>query len=94
MEKPSKLDSYKPVLQEMMNQGIFNCVVLLDRIRDMGYDGSITILKDYVHTFRPGKSTPAVRRYETLPGKQEQMDWGICQFEDEQGQSFIMYRPL
>ena len=46
--KPSKLDSYNPVLQEMMNQGIYNCVVLLERIRDMGYDGSITILKDYV----------------------------------------------
>lgn len=94
-KKPSKLDSYKPMLQEMMNQGIFNCVVLLDRIRNMGYDGSMTILKDYVHPFRPGKSTPAVRRYETLPGKQAQMNWGICQFEDEQGQlhhvpSFVM----
>lgn len=68
--KLSKLYSYKPVLQEMMNQGIFNCVVLLNRIRNMEYDGSMTILKDYVHLFRPGKSTPVVRRYETLLGNQ------------------------
>lgn len=83
--KPSKLDPYKPVLQELMNQGIFNCVVLLERIRKMSYTGSMTILKDYVHPFRPARSAPAVRRYETEPGKQAQMDWGICQFEDKEG---------
>ena len=84
-KKPSKLDSYKPALQELMNQGIFNCVVLLERIQALGYDGSLTILKDYVQPFRPAKSTPAVQRYETEPGKQAQMDWGICQFEDAAG---------
>ena len=36
----------------------------------MGYDGSMTILKDYVHPFRPAKTAPAVQRYETEPGKQ------------------------
>lgn len=51
--KPSKLNSYKPVLQEMMNQGIFNCVVLFDRIRDMGYDGSMTFSRImYIHFAR------------------------------------------
>ena len=68
-----------------MNQGIFNCVVLLERIRRMGYDGSMTILKDYVHPFRPAKTAPAVQRYETEPGKQAQMDWGICLYEDDKG---------
>jgi transposase len=28
---------------------------------------------------------PAVRRYETPPGKQAQMDWGICHYQDAQG---------
>lgn len=74
------------ILQEMMNQGIFNCVVLLERIRRMGYDGSMTILKDYVHPFRPAKTAPAVQRYETEPGKQAQMDWGICLYEDDKGE--------
>lgn len=83
--KPSKLDPYKPVLQELMNQGIYNCVVLLERIQALGYGGSLTILKDYIHPFRPASSAPAVQRYETAPGKQAQMDWGICQFEDAVG---------
>ncbi len=57
-----------------MNQGIFNYVVLYERISRKGYSGGITILKEYVKPFRPAKSAPAVQRYETLPGKQAQMD--------------------
>ena len=89
--KPSKLDPYKPYLQELMNQGIFNCVVLMERIRAKGYNGSMTILKDYVQPFRPAKAASAVQRYETLPGKQAQMDWGMCPFVDTNG--ILHYTP-
>ena len=77
VSKGSKLDPYKPQLNEWMEQGIFNCVVLLERLRELGYDGGMSILKAYVHPYRPAKATPAVRRYETPSGKQAQMDWGI-----------------
>lgn len=80
VRKGSKLDPYKPQLDIWMQQGIFNCVVLLERLRALGYDGGMSILKEYVHPYRPAKSAPAVRRYETPSGKQAQMDWGsvIC----------------
>lgn len=81
----SKLDAYKPQLHELMNQGIFNCVVLLERLQAAGYDGGITVLKEYVHPCRPAKALPAVRRYETPAGKQAQMDWGICHYTDSSG---------
>ena len=74
--KGSKLDEYKPAIDFMLSQGLFNCVVILERIQAKGYEGGNTILKEYVHPNRPARSTPAVRRYETLPGKQAQMDWG------------------
>jgi len=32
----SKLDAYKPQLHGLMNQGIFNCVVLLERLQAAG----------------------------------------------------------
>lgn len=85
IDRPSKLDEYKPLLHELMSSGIFNCVVLLERLQAAGYDGGISILKDYVHKYRPAKCAPAVQRYETLSGKQAQMDWGICQYEDSRG---------
>lgn len=85
IDRRSKLDSFKPMLHELMSQGVFNCVVLLERLKDAGYDGGITILKEYVHPFRPARALPAARRFETPVGKQAQMDWGICQYTDSGG---------
>lgn len=42
----SKLDSYKPMLYDLMNQGIFNGVVLLERLMDAGYDGGSRLSKN------------------------------------------------
>jgi len=83
--RTSKLDPYKNEINKLMSNGVFNCVVILEHIAKLGYDGKITILKDYVAPFRPPKNIPAVKRYETLPGKQAQMDWGICQYTDVKG---------
>ena len=85
IDRFSKLDAYKPQLHALMNQGIFNCVVLLERLQATGYNGGITILKEYVHPYRPAKALPAVRRYETPAGRQAQMDWGICHYTDSSG---------
>ena len=84
-KKSSKLDPFKPQLDEWMSQGMLNCVVLLEKLQAIGYDGSLSILKEYVHPFRPARSAPAVRQYETPNGKQAQMDWGICQYIDQEG---------
>jgi len=32
-----------------MKSGLFNCVVILKRLRDNGHTGGITIIKDYVN---------------------------------------------
>lgn len=85
-KRPSKLDPYKPLLDELMAQGIYNCEVLFERIREQGYQGGRTILKDYVKAFRPPKQTPAIQRYETKPGEYAQVDWGMCEYVDPEGQ--------
>lgn len=84
-KKGSKLDPYKDYINDLLGQGIYNCVVLHERLEARGYDGGITILKEYVAPFRLPKKVTAVQRYETLPGKQAQMDWGIIQCVDEYG---------
>lgn len=84
----SKLDSFKDVIDTLMGQGIYNCQVILERIQDLGYQGGVTILKDYVKTKRPPavKVAPAVQRYETPAGQQAQMDWGIMKYTDLWGE--------
>ena len=53
IKKASKLDPYKEQLQSLMDGGIFNCAVLYDAICEKGYDGKRSILRDYIHPFRP-----------------------------------------
>ena len=82
--KVSKLDAYKSEVDQLLQQGIYNCQVIFDRIEEHGYAGKMSILKDYVKAKRPPavKSGPAIKRYETKPGQQAQMDWGILKYLD------------
>jgi len=84
----SKLDSFKERIDELLSQGIYNCQVILDRLQEIGYQGGISIIKDYVKARRPPaiKVAPAVQRYETDPGQQAQMDWGIMKYTDLWGE--------
>ena len=85
--RPSLLDAYKPEIDALLKMGIYNATTIYDRIRENGYTGGITILKDYIHPLRPPalKTGGVVRRYETKPGKQAQMDWGYLKYRDRTG---------
>lgn len=57
-----------------MNEGCLNAVVLLEEIRERGYQGGPTIL-DFMQPLRPQVQALATVRFETPPGKQAQVDW-------------------
>jgi transposase len=72
----SKLDPYKDHLhQRMLEGGVYNGERLLDEIKQLGYTGGKTILKDYIKPFRDKEKKKYSVRYETLPGEQMQVDW-------------------
>ena len=73
---PSKLDAFKPYLDERLKAGVWNAQVLLRELRARGYPGGYTILKDWLQPQRESARSVAVRRFETPPGKQAQVDWG------------------
>jgi transposase len=74
--RPSKLDSFKAYVEERLKAGVWNAQVLLRELRSRGYTGGNTILKDWLQPQRESAQTVAVRRFETPPGKQAQVDWG------------------
>lgn len=82
--RPSKLDPYKEQIRKwVMEDHCTNCEVMLVRLQEMGYTGSITILKDFVQPLRPAVAGHApVQRYETKPGDQIQFDWGEFVYEE------------
>lgn len=74
--KGSKLEAFKPYLEQRMSQGAWNAVVLLAEIKARGYTGQYTVLKDFLRPLRQQATQVAVRRFETPPGQQAQVDWG------------------
>lgn len=81
-KRPSKLDPFKAYILSRLREGMFNCNVLLDEIRALGYSGGKTILKAFVAQYRPPRVPQAVQRFETLPGQQAQVDWAYFQYLD------------
>jgi transposase len=74
--RASKLDPYKPLIDQLLQDGVWNGVVILREIQAAGYTGKATILRDYLapkRALRPGRASV---RFETAPGRQLQSDWG------------------
>jgi transposase len=93
--RPSKLEPFKPYVEARMAQGVFNTVKLLQELREQGYPGQLSILKDFVRPFRQAHRREPILRFETRPGQQAQVDWahfGTCLVNGEPRQlsAFVM----
>ena|SRR5579883_776617 len=90
--RPSKLDPFKEqIIRWVTEDHCTNCEVIFSRLKQVGYTGGISILKEFVHPLRPAAAGHApVQRYETKPGEQLQFDWGEFVYE-EQGQLRTFY---
>ena len=80
-----KLDPFKGYLKERLTAGVWNGQVLLRELRERGYRGSYTLLTDWLRPQRRSAQTAAVRRFETPPGRQAQVDWGHLGTLEEDG---------
>jgi transposase len=74
--RESKLDPYKPKIDRLLGEGVWNAVVILREIQADGYKGGTTILREYIEPKRALRSGRATVRFETEPGEQLQSDWG------------------
>ena len=74
--RPTLLAPYLPFLEERLAAGVWNAVVLLRELKARGYPGGYTAVKDFLRPKRREAQTVAVRRFETPPGRQAQVDWG------------------
>ena len=74
--RPSKLDPYKPLVDRLLSEGVWNSVVILRELEQAGSQGSRTILREYIAPKRALRPSRATVRFETAPGHQLQSDWG------------------
>ena len=73
--RPSKLDPYKDYIVRLLEHHRYSAVQILQRLREAGYDGGLTIVKDYVRQVRPVRA-PAFLTLHFAPGECAQVDWG------------------
>jgi transposase len=76
--RPSKLDEHQRYIESRLERYDLPATVLLQEIRERGYEGGITILREAAAKIKQHQVQKVVDRYETEPGRQGQVDWGSC----------------
>lgn len=87
-QRVQKLDSYKEYLSDRVSQArplVIPATVLLREIKELGYKGEITQLRQFLRQLKPVVAIEEVVRFETLPGRQMQVDWA----EVRKGKDFL-----
>jgi transposase len=77
-KRSSKLDPYRELIDQFLEQDPqVKAPVVLQRLQQQGFDGKITIVRDFLLKLRGQRlcRTPYIR-FESPPGKQMQIDWG------------------
>jgi len=46
--KPTKLDAYKQIVDEWLEEAPYSAIRILEKLREMGFDGGYSIVKAYV----------------------------------------------
>lgn len=91
------LKGYTGILDSLLSQGITNSVVCLERLRQEGFTGGRTTVKDYIAAHKylvPVRRTQTApqgnrgRRYMTGPGEAFQMDWGFTKVLNPNGAEY------
>lgn len=88
------MTGYESVANNLLRQGVKNTSVIYDRLKEVGYKGSLSGVKRYVianksllpaarHVVEPQGSRGL--RYFTKPGEAFQMDWGFVKVRDYSG---------
>jgi transposase len=74
--RPSKLDPYKEFIAELLEK--YNNITgqrVYEHLKEKGFDGEITIVRDYLKSIRGVVSKTPVRMVETDPGQLGAFDW-------------------
>lgn len=90
--KGSVLDEYRDyVRQRLMDARPYKipATVIIREIRELGYQGGISLLRAFIHSLAVPSSPEAVVRFETEPGRQMQVDWGTMRHGKSPLHAFI-----
>lgn len=80
----SIIDEFEPILQELLAKYPHLTVQrALQELRQRGFRGGYTVVRQRVRLLRPRPAPAPVLRFETEPGRQAQMDYGVYDLDFE-----------
>lgn len=82
---------YAQIDSDLDKDFTLNAELLFTKLQTLGYTGKISILRDYISKKRKELHDVAVRRFETLPGQQAQVDWMYVGTVIENGKNVKRY---
>lgn len=91
------ISGYTGVIEDLLKKGVSNSEVILERIQEQGFQGSLTTVKRYIQSHKylipPKRQTVAPqgnrgRRYSSDAGESYQMDWGSVNVDTGDGTSY------
>ena len=68
VSRRSKLDPYKRTIRQLLETHPYSAVQIVQRLREAGYEGGLSIVKAYVRTVRPRRA-PAFLTLAFAPGE-------------------------
>ena len=74
-KRSSKLDSFRGLIAAQLERHPYSTQQLFQQLRQLGYTGGYSILKDFVRQIRP-VNKPAYLALAFAPGECAQVDWG------------------
>lgn len=94
-KRPSKLlklDPYKAYIRERLEAATpfwIPATVIYCEIKNLGYTGKIRQLRYFMASLKPKSITEAIKRFETAPGEQMQIDWAHIRYGKVKLYAFI-----
>jgi len=90
--RPGKLSAYEDYVRQRLAAALpdrLAATVLLRELRERGYAGGYTLLKDFVAGLQPAAVVEPVVRFETAPGQQMQVDWATIRRGEDRLSVFV-----
>jgi transposase len=86
-----KLDAFKGYIRHRLESFDLPATVLHRELVEKGYEGGLTILREFIRPLKAEFIRRVTERFETRPGQQAQLDWGECGQIEEDGQRKTLY---
>ena len=91
------ISGYSGVIDDLLQKNVTNSEVILERIQEMGFSGSLSTVKRYINDHKdlipPKRQAVASqgnrgRRYSSDAGESYQMDWGFVNVDTDHGDPY------